>query len=182
MVFASGGSDVPALQCGKCVQCIETQTRTLCIAQSPELHRFRFSSMFEFKQPAILARRRKVLSQPNAIDAFVGHRIRLRREALGMDEKNLGAALGVPVAQVRSYEQGARRVCAAQLLAMADVLQVHFTFFFEESPASAGGGLPKTIEAADISRKTVLRSWTAGRRRIARPALWGCRTLGLSGG
>ncbi|AWI57907.1 helix-turn-helix domain-containing protein [Sinorhizobium fredii] len=123
-----------------------------------------------------------MLSQPNAIDAFVGHRIRLRREALGMDEKNLGAALGVPVAQVRSYEQGARRVCAAQLLAMANVLQVHFTFFFEESPASAGGGLPKTIEAADISRKTVLRSWTAGRRRIARPALWGCRTLGLSVG
>lgn len=123
-----------------------------------------------------------MLSQPNAIDAFVGHRIRLRRKALGMDEKNFGAMLGVPVAQVRGYEQGSHRVCAAQLLAMADALQVHFTFFFEESPASAGGGVPKTIEAADVSKSRVLRSWTAGRRRIVRPALWGRRILGLSVG
>ena len=123
-----------------------------------------------------------MLSQPNAIDAFVGHRIRLRRKALGMDEKNLGAMLGVPVAQVRRYEQGSHRVCAAQLLAMADALQVHFTFFFEESPASAAGGMPKTVEATDISKSTVLRSWTAGRRRIVRPALWGRRILGLSVG
>jgi len=119
-----------------------------------------------------------VLSQPNSIDAFVGHRIRLRRKALGMDEENLGAALGVPVAQVRRYEQGTRRVCAAQLLAMADVLQVHFTFFFEESPAS-GGGLLKTIEGSDFRKSTMFRSRAAGRQRIVRPALWGCRTLGL---
>ncbi|AFL53129.1 putative transcriptional regulator, XRE familiy [Sinorhizobium fredii USDA 257] len=170
------------LQRGECMRCIETQTRTLCITQSLELHRFRFSSMFEFKQLAILARRRKVLSQPPAIDAFVGRRIRLRRNVLGMDEKNLGAALGVPVAQVRRYEQGACRVCAVQLLTMADVLQVHFSFFFEESPASTGGGLPKVVEGPDMSKSPAFPSKVVGRpRRIVRPALWGGRALGLAG-
>ena len=122
-----------------------------------------------------------MLIQPNAIDAFVGNRIRLRRKVLGMDEKKLGAALGVPVAEVERYEQGTSRVCATRLLTMADLLQVHFTFFFEESTAAAGGGLPKTAGAPEISRSTVFSSWILGLRHTVRSAPWGGRTLGLSG-
>ncbi len=123
-----------------------------------------------------------MVSQPNAIDAFIGHRIRLRRKVLGMDEGNLATALGVPVAQIWRYEQGTGRVCAVHLLTMADALQVHFSFFFEESPTSAGGGLPKTVEGSDMSKSTVFPSKMVRRRRAVLPSLWGGRTLGLSVG
>lgn len=124
----------------------------------------------------------KVVSQPNAIDAFIGHRIRLRRKVLGMGEETLAAALGVTAAQVRRYEQGMRRVCAVHLLMTAEVLQVHFSWFFEEMPAPAGGGLPKTVAEPRRSKSTVFPSEMPRRRRAVLPTLWGGRTLGLSAG
>jgi transcriptional regulator with XRE-family HTH domain len=123
----------------------------------------------------------KVVSQPNAIDAFIGHRIQLRRKVLGMGEETLAAALGVTAAQVRRYEQGMRRVCAVHLLTAAEALQVHFSWFFEEA-SSAGGGLPKTVAELDRSKSTVFPSETPRRRRGVLPTLWGGRTLGLSAG
>ncbi|POH30508.1 transcriptional regulator [Sinorhizobium americanum] len=138
--------------------------------------------MLENKQLSQLARRRKVPDQANAVDAFVGQRIRMRREGLRMDEKNFGAALGVSVAQVRSYEQGTGRVCATQLLTMADVLQVHFSFFFEDALGATDGGVPKTVGGKDVSTSMVFRSRIVRRWRIIRPGLWGGRTLVLSVG
>ncbi|POH32440.1 transcriptional regulator [Sinorhizobium americanum] len=131
--------------------------------------------MLENKQLSQLARRRKVPDQANAVDAFVGQRIRMRREGLRMDEKNFGAALGVSVAQVRSYEQGTGRVCATQLLTMADVLQVHFSFFFEDALGATDGG--KDVSTSMVFRSRIVRRW-----RIIRPGLWGGRTLVLSVG
>lgn len=92
-----------------------------------------------------------------------------------MDEKNFGAALGVSVAQVRSYEQGTGRVCATQLLTMADVLQVHFSFFFEDALGATDGG--KDVSTSMVFRSRIVRRW-----RIIRPGLWGGRTLVLSVG
>ncbi|WP_082912130.1 helix-turn-helix domain-containing protein [Sinorhizobium americanum] len=99
-----------------------------------------------------------------------------------MDEKTFGTALGVSVAHVRGYEQGTGRVSAAELLTMADILQVHFSFFFEDAPGSADGGVPMTVGRRDVSRSMVFQSRIVRRWHIIRPGLWGGRTLGLSVG
>ncbi|TCN29916.1 helix-turn-helix domain-containing protein [Sinorhizobium americanum] len=98
-----------------------------------------------------------------------------------MDEKTFGTALGVSVAHVRGYEQGTGRVSAAELLTMADILQVHFSFFFEKAPGS-DGGMPMTVGRRDVSRSMVFPSRIVRRWRIIRPSLWGGRSTGLSAG
>ncbi|WEX76459.1 helix-turn-helix domain-containing protein [Sinorhizobium numidicum] len=80
-------------------------------------------------------------TSPNPIDIFVGGRIRFRRTMLGMSEDGLAGALGVAPGQIRKYEEGVDRVSASRLHDIADVLDVHFSFFFKNSPPSTGGGL-----------------------------------------
>ena len=78
---------------------------------------------------------------PNPIDIHVGARVRLRRNLLGMNQTDLGKALGVAYQQIQKYEWGVNRVGASRLFNLSRVLDVPVSFFFEDlSPAAAGGG------------------------------------------
>ncbi|WP_244520082.1 helix-turn-helix domain-containing protein [Sinorhizobium glycinis] len=100
-----------------------------------------------------------------------------------MDEGEFAAALGVSAGQVRRYEKGADRVCAHRLQVMANLLQVHFSFFFEDAPSSSGDGSPKAAEAgAEITATSVFPSRIVRSRRAVGATLWGGRTLGVSVG
>ena len=82
--------------------------------------------------------------KPNPIDIHVGSRVRLRRNMLGMSQEKLGEALGITFQQIQKYEKGTNRVGASRLQAIASVLQVPVSFFFEDAPgqdAVAAGGL-----------------------------------------
>jgi transcriptional regulator with XRE-family HTH domain len=74
---------------------------------------------------------------PNPIDNYVGSRIRARRLALGLSEKELGDALGLTFQQVQNYEKGTDRVGASRLQKIASVLDVKPAFFFEVSMPGA---------------------------------------------
>lgn len=63
------------------------------------------------------------LDGPDPIDKAVGLRIRLRRQALGVSQSDLGAQLGVTFQQVQKYERGANRVSASTLVRAAEALQ-----------------------------------------------------------
>ena len=52
---------------------------------------------------------------PNAIDAHVGSRVRMRRMMLGMSQEKLGDALGLTFQQVQKYEKGTNRMGASRL-------------------------------------------------------------------
>ena len=67
---------------------------------------------------------------PNAIDAHVGKRIRIRRLFLGMTQKTLAKALDITFQQVQKYETGANRVSASRLSEIAEFLRVPASFFF----------------------------------------------------
>jgi transcriptional regulator with XRE-family HTH domain len=109
---------------------------------------------------------------PNAIDVYVGRRIRLRRAMLEMSEDELAAALGVAAGEIRKYERGQERV--------SDILEVHFSFFFEDAPFSAGGGLSKVIKAgAGMSGASGFLSQIKRRRPIRR-VVPGASRLSLS--
>jgi transcriptional regulator with XRE-family HTH domain len=76
--------------------------------------------------------------KPNPIDIHVGSRVRLRRNMLGMSQEKLGEALGITFQQIQKYEKGANRVGASRLQAIATVLNVPVSFFFEDAPGENG--------------------------------------------
>lgn len=67
----------------------------------------------------------------NQIDMHVGHRMRLRREFLGISQGRLGRHLGLTFSQVQKYEKGANRIGAGRLYLIAEFLGVPVQYFFE---------------------------------------------------
>ncbi|MEP9372082.1 helix-turn-helix transcriptional regulator [Mesorhizobium sp. KR1-2] len=76
--------------------------------------------------------------KPNPTDVYVGSRIRLRRNMLGMSQENLGEQLGITFQQIQKYEKGTNRVGASRLQAISSILAVPVSFFFEDFPGQEG--------------------------------------------
>jgi transcriptional regulator with XRE-family HTH domain len=76
--------------------------------------------------------------RPNPTDVHVGSRIRLRRNMLGMSQERLGESLGITFQQVQKYEKGTNRVGASRLQAIASILEVPVSFFFDDAPNPGG--------------------------------------------
>ncbi len=121
----------------------------------------------------------------NDVDVFVGARIRAQRVALGMSQTDLGNAIGVRFQQVQKYEAGINRVSASRLWAIADVLGVDISYFFDgiddpqlDRPETGGDSNflsdPRAIETARLFHSLpenhkdavlgFLRSLTPGRK------------------
>lgn len=66
-----------------------------------------------------------------AVDAFIGARVRLRRLNLKMSQEDLSNRLGVTFQQIQKYEKGVNRVSASRLLQLAAALAVPVQFFFD---------------------------------------------------
>ncbi|WEZ85509.1 helix-turn-helix transcriptional regulator (plasmid) [Rhizobium sp. 32-5/1] len=69
---------------------------------------------------------------PDAIDVYVGGRIRMRRMMLKMSQTRLGDELGITFQQVQKYEKGTNRVGASRLQKIATVMGVTPSFFFHQ--------------------------------------------------
>src|SRR6185437_5775644 len=78
--------------------------------------------------------------KPNPTDIYVGSRIRLRRNMLGMSQESLGEQLGITFQQIQKYEKGTNRVGASRLQAISSILNVPVSFFFEDFPNQEGAG------------------------------------------
>lgn len=72
--------------------------------------------------------------KPNPVDIHVGSRVRLRRNMIGMSQEKLGEQLGITFQQVQKYEKGTNRIGASRLQAIAGILDVPVSFFFEDAP------------------------------------------------
>ncbi|AQS87844.1 transcriptional regulator [Neoasaia chiangmaiensis NBRC 101099] len=81
-------------------------------------------------------------------DVYLGQRIRLRRNLMGLSQEKLGEALGLTFQQVQKYERGANRVSASRLSDMARVMNVPITFFYDGAPGEVG-------TAENVSRSTM---------------------------
>lgn len=75
--------------------------------------------------------------KPNPIDIHVGTRIRLRRNMVGLSQEKLGENLGITFQQIQKYEKGTNRVGASRLQAIASILEVPVSFFFQDAPGEA---------------------------------------------
>ncbi|ABM45051.1 helix-turn-helix domain-containing protein [Bartonella bacilliformis] len=70
--------------------------------------------------------------KPDPIDIYVGTRIRLRRNMLGLTQEKLGEQLGITFQQIQKYEKGTNRVGASRLQAIAEIMDVPVSYFFDK--------------------------------------------------
>ncbi len=85
-----------------------------------------------------------------AVDAFIGARVRLRRLLMNMSQEELSGKLAVTFQQVQKYEKGINRISASRLLELSDALEVPVQFFFEgldnyAEPAEPNGMAEETV-------------------------------------
>ena len=66
-----------------------------------------------------------------AIEHYIGLRIRERRVHLGLTQQQLAQLIGVTYQQAHKYERGVNRVSAGRLYQIAQVLGVHVGYFYE---------------------------------------------------
>ena len=66
-----------------------------------------------------------------AVDVHVGLRVRAARLVRHMSQEKLADALGVTFRQIQKYENGVNRIGTGRLHAMARLLGVPVTYFFE---------------------------------------------------
>jgi transcriptional regulator with XRE-family HTH domain len=71
-------------------------------------------------------------ARANAVDLYVGRRIRQRRIMLGLSQQQLAQMIGVTYQQAHKYERGLNRISAGRLYEIAVVLNVAISWFFED--------------------------------------------------
>ncbi|WEX73772.1 helix-turn-helix domain-containing protein [Sinorhizobium numidicum] len=99
---------------------------------------------------------------PNPIDAFVGSRVRMRRLMVGLSQEKLADGLGITFQQVQKYEKGTNRIGASRLQAIADILGVHPSFFFQQDENK-----PLSRDAGDVHESQEISSFVASKEGIA---------------
>jgi transcriptional regulator with XRE-family HTH domain len=67
------------------------------------------------------------------VDGVIGAKIRMRRGELGMNQTDLGKAIGVTFQQVQKYENGSNRVGGSRLAGIAKALDVPVSYFFDQT-------------------------------------------------
>ncbi|CAN7412718.1 helix-turn-helix transcriptional regulator [Phenylobacterium sp. LjRoot219] len=107
------------------------------------------------------------VAQANEIDLGVGAKIRLRRKALGISQKQLARAIGVCFQQIQKYENASNRVSASNLWEISQALYVPVTYFFDDTCEATRGSLgnaqtallacPGGAELADLFPRVELR-------------------------
>jgi transcriptional regulator with XRE-family HTH domain len=70
--------------------------------------------------------------KPTHVDEYVGKRLRLRRNLLGLSQDELARRLGLTSQLIQKYEAGETRISASRLYGMAVQLAVPITWFFDE--------------------------------------------------
>lgn len=74
------------------------------------------------------------------VDAIIGSRIRLRRVALGLVQRDLCKLAGLSVGFMSDLENGKRGISAENLLAIAKALRVTPNYFFKPLLGKEGHG------------------------------------------
>lgn len=68
--------------------------------------------------------------QANAVDAYIGERIRLARQQKNWTREDLADAVGVSAPQIERYEKGFNRVSASTLFNLSRLLGVDVQYFY----------------------------------------------------
>lgn len=84
------------------------------------------------------------------VDRLVANRVRCRRIMLGMNQSELGRALGVSVQQLQKYEKGINRISAGRLFALSKILKVSIEYFYKDHPEINAVVLEENLNKKEI--------------------------------
>ncbi len=91
------------------------------------------------------------------VDAYVGRRLKQRREDLNMSQERLAEMLGISFQQVQKYERGLNRVGASRLFQLCGIMAVDSSFFFDGlSPVPIAGVAEAAPEIDTLSTAALL--------------------------
>ena len=74
---------------------------------------------------------KKSEAQHSKLDILVGKKLKKRREALSLSQKELSALLDISYQQIQKYERGENKVPAGRLFLLAKALKVTPDYFFD---------------------------------------------------
>src|ERR1051326_7783937 len=102
-------------------------------------------------------RRRTVIEHgPHPVDIHVGRRLREARLLAGLNQEQLGEAIGVSFQAVQKYEVVSNRISASRLFQAASVLGRPVSYFFHDlegdAPAQVEDMTPQEIELIRLYR------------------------------
>lgn len=89
-----------------------------------------------------MAKRKYDPSLDSGVNNYIGQRIKLRRDMLGLTQKDLAKACGVTFQQIQKYENGETRIVAERLYQLGLALEAPVSFLFS--------GLPNQTPASDF--------------------------------
>lgn len=97
--------------------------------------------------------------QERALSAIIGEKIKQRRRAIRLTQKDLGQHLGITFQQLQKIERGINRISAARLMLLAPLLQVGMDYFWEP--------LPDAVNLTEIEQEliTLFRTLSASHQR-----------------
>lgn len=84
-------------------------------------------------------------------DINIGEKLRVRRRLLGMSQTMLGEALGVTFQQIQKYENGKNSVSPQRLCAIAEILNVPLSYFFEGESENADPAAKDELRASPVA-------------------------------
>jgi len=82
------------------------------------------------------------------VNKYIGQRIKMRRDMLGITQKFLADACGVTFQQIQKYEVGETRIAAERLYQIALILDIPVEFLFTGLAESSGLEFVKVPPAA----------------------------------
>ena len=94
---------------------------------------------------------------PDPFDVYVGSRVRMTRQTLGMSQTDLGKALDLTFQQIQKYEKGSNRLSSSRLQMISNITGVPVSFFFEGGP-NIFTSMPDQSHSMDYIAKFVASS------------------------
>ena len=85
---------------------------------------------------------RKSIENINSVNQTVGINVRRRRLELGYTQQAVARVIGVSIQQLQKYETCINRLTSGRLEALAELLKVPITYFFQSDGYSSGLNSP----------------------------------------
>ncbi|UTO28135.1 helix-turn-helix domain-containing protein [Bartonella harrusi] len=111
---------------------------------------------------------------PHFNDISIGKKIRLRREMIGISQKQLGNQLGITFQQIQKYETGFNRVGAGRLQEIANILDVPISFFYTEISTKTKENISYPLDEGISSKEEylLLKSFRMLKTKKQKAILW----------
>ncbi len=94
----------------------------------------------------------------NPVDAYVGNRLKIRRNELGISQTKISEMLGITFQQVQKYEKGLNRIGSSRLYEFSKILKVPVSYFFDgyEISSNCVDNILKDERNSKIEKEIVL--------------------------